>query len=102
MFVGSWCRRYTAHLNAVGAVFHTTASVNAARLSVVGLGVMLLFLSLWDPFFTLRIGYILPVLRRWCRHSASHVIGVGATFLTTVRVNTARSSAVGVGLMLPL
>ena len=64
MFVGSWCRRYTAHLNAVGAVFHTTASVNAARLSVVGLGVMLLFLSLWDLFFTLRIGYILPVLRR--------------------------------------
>ena len=56
----------------MGSVFHTTDRVHTARSSPR------------------------------CRHSAAHVIGVGATFLATVRVNTARSSAVGVGLMLPL
>ena len=59
---------------AVDAAFYTTARVNAAHLSAVGVGVML-------PNFT----------------------AVGAAFYTTARVISARCfSAVGVGVMLPI
>ena len=36
-----WCRRYTAHSTAVGAAFYTTATVDAAQILAVGVGVML-------------------------------------------------------------
>ena len=55
-----WCRRYAAHFTAVGAVY-TTARVNAARFSAVGVSVML-------PNFT----------------------AVGAAFYPTVRENAGR------------
>ena len=48
---------------AVGATFDTTARVNAARLSAVGVAVMLHILLLLVPPLTLRIGQILPVFR---------------------------------------
>ena len=41
VFFTRWCGRYAAHFTAVGAVFYTTARVNAPRLSTVGVGVML-------------------------------------------------------------
>ena len=39
---------------------------------------------------------------RWCRRYVAHFTAVGAAFYTTVRVNIARFSAVGVGVMLPI
>ena len=65
--------RYDAHLTAVGAAFHTTARVNAAPFSAVGVGVMLPILLLLVLPFTLLRGYMLPPF-----------------------------SAVGVGIMLPI
>ena len=49
-------RRWAAHFNAGGAVFYTTAKVNAARFSAVGVGVVLPILLLLLPPFTLRRG----------------------------------------------
>ena len=68
-----WCRRYAAHFTAVGAAFYTTARVNAARFSAVGVVVMLAILLLFVSPFTLK-----------------------------ARVNAASFSAVGVGVMLPI
>ena len=55
-FFGRWCRRYADHFTAVGAAFHTTARVNAACFSAVGVGVILPLLLLLVPPFTLRLG----------------------------------------------
>ena len=60
MFFSRWSRRYAAHFTAVGAAFYTTAMVNAARFSAVGVGVMLPILLLSVPPFTLRLGLTLP------------------------------------------
>ena len=35
-----WCRRYAAYFSAVGAAFCTTARVNAARFSAVGVALL--------------------------------------------------------------
>ena len=51
-----WCRRYAAYFTAVGAAFYTTARLNAVRFSAFGVGVMLPFLLLLVPPFTLRRG----------------------------------------------
>ena len=53
---GRWCRRHAAHFTAVDAAFHTTAKVNAARFTAVGVGVMLPILLLLMPPFTLQLG----------------------------------------------
>ena len=53
---GHWCRRYAAHFTAVGTALDTTARVNAARFSAVGVGVMLAILLLLVPPLTLRLG----------------------------------------------
>ena len=45
---------------------------------------------------------MLPVFSRWCRRYAAHFTPVGAAFYTTARGNSARFSAVGVGVMLPI
>ena len=58
-----WYRRYSAHLTPVGVAFRTTARVNAAYFSAVGIGVILPILLLLVPPLTLRLGLILPVLR---------------------------------------
>ena len=63
---------------------------------------MLPILVLLVPPFTLRRGQMLPVFSRWCRRHATHFTAVGAAFYTTARVNAARFSAVGVGVMLPI
>ena len=55
-FVGRWCRRCAAHFTAVGVAFDTSARVNAARLSTVGVGVMLPLLLLLYARLTLRLG----------------------------------------------
>ena len=68
-----WCRRYAVHFTAVGAAFYTTAGVNAARFSTVGVSV------------------ILPIL-----------LLLLTPFDTTARANAARLSTVGVGVMLPI
>ena len=46
-----WCRRYAAHFTAVGAALYTTVRVNAAQIFVVGVGVMLPILLLFEPPF---------------------------------------------------
>ena len=51
-----WCRRYAAHFTAVGAAFYTTAMINAARFSAVGVGGVLPILLLLVAPFTLRRG----------------------------------------------
>ena len=56
VFFSRWCRRYAAHFTAVDAAFYTTARVNAARFSAVGVGVRLHILLLLVPPFTLRLG----------------------------------------------
>ena len=56
MFFIRWCRRYAAHFTAVRSAIYTTASVNAARFSAVGVGVMLPILLLLVPPFTLTLG----------------------------------------------
>ena len=63
---------------------------------------MLLMLFLLLPFYTLWLGKIQPVLRRWYRRYAAYFTADGATLRTTARVDTARVSAVGVGLMLSI
>ena len=68
-----WCRRYAAHFSAVGC-----------RLLHYGKGNRC-------PFFI-----------RWCRRYAAHFTAVGATLHTTARVNAARFSAVGAGVVLPI
>ena len=85
-----WCRRYAANFTAVGAAFYTTARVNAARFSGVGVDVMLLILLLLVRPFTLRRGKCCAFLSRWCRRYAAHFTAVGAAFYTTARVNAAR------------
>ena len=44
-----WCRRYAADFTAVGVAFYTSARVNAARFSAVGVGVTLpkFFSGIW-------------------------------------------------------
>ena len=39
---------------------------------------------------------------RWSRRYAAHFTAVGAVFYISARVNAARFSAVGVGVMLPI
>ena len=51
-----WWKRYTAHLTAVCAAFYTTARVNAARFSAVGVVVMLPIFPLLVRPFALRLG----------------------------------------------
>ena len=51
-----WCKRYAAHFTAVGAVFYTTARVNAPRFLVVCLGVMLPIFPMLVAPFALRLG----------------------------------------------
>ena len=51
-----WSRRYAAHVIGVGAAFHTTARVKAARFLVVGVGDMLHMLLVLVSPFTLRLG----------------------------------------------
>ena len=58
-----WSRRYAAHLTAVGVAFRTTARVNAAYFSAVGIGVFQPILLLLVPPLTLRHDLILAVLR---------------------------------------
>ena len=49
--ISRWCRRYAAHFTAVRAAFYTTAGLNAACFSAVGVGVMLpISLLLVTPF----------------------------------------------------
>ena len=60
-----WCRRYAAHFTAVGAAFYTTAKVNAARYSAVGVGIMLPILLLLVPPIKLRRREMLPVFQPW-------------------------------------
>ena len=62
-FVGRWCRRYASHFAAASCAFDTTAKVTAARLSTVGVGVMLPVLLLFMPSLILRLGYLVPVFR---------------------------------------
>ena len=82
--------------------FYTTARVNTVRFSAVGVGVILSILLLFVPPFTLRRGQMLPVFCPLCRRWAAHFNAVGAVFYTTAKVNAARFSAVGVGVMLPI
>ena len=42
------------------------------------------------------------IFGRWCRRHAAHFIAVGDAFNATARVNAARFSSVGVGVMLPI
>ena len=56
MFSAVRCRRHAAYFIAVGATFYTTARVNAARFSAVGVGFMSIILLLLVPPFTLRRG----------------------------------------------
>ena len=58
-----WCRRYAAHFTAVGAAFYTTAKVNAARFSAVGVGIMLPILLLLVTPIKLRRREMLPVFQ---------------------------------------
>ena len=53
---GRWSRRYVAHFNVVGAYFHTTAMVTAARFSAVDVGVILPISPLLVPPFSLWLG----------------------------------------------
>ena len=106
-FFDRWCRRYSAHFNAVGTTVYTKARGNAAHFGAVVVGVILSILLLLVPPFTQRRGYILPVLRllvevlccpfyccwcrllhygegkccpffsRWCRCYAAHFTAVG-------------------------
>ena len=97
-----WCRGDSAHFDAVGAAFYTTARLNGAHFSAVGAGVMLpILLLLVPPFTTVRVN-IVPMFSRWCRGYSAHFDAVGAAFHTTARVNAAHFSAVGAGVMLPI
>ena len=53
---GRWCRRHAAHFTTVGVALHTTARVNAARFSSVGVDAMLPISLLLVPRFALRVG----------------------------------------------
>ena len=76
-------------ISAVSACFYTTGRLIAARcFSTVGVGVILPFLLLM-ALFSLRLGQMLPVFRRWCRRYAAHFTAVGAAVYTTARVNAA-------------
>ena len=58
------CYPFYCCWTAVGAVFYTTARVNASRFPAVGVGVMLpILLPLVLPF-TLRLGETLPIFQR--------------------------------------
>ena len=88
---------------------HTTAKVNAARFSAVGVGVMLPIILLLVSPFPLKINAVaFPTKDKccpffgWYRRSVAQFTAVGAAFHTTVRVNAACFSAVGVGVMLPI
>ena len=98
---GRWCTCYAVHFTAVCSTFDTTARINAARLSAVGVGVMSPILLLLVQFLTLRLGYMLPVIRRWGRRYAAPFTAVGSAFNTEARVDAVRFSAVGEGVMLP-
>ena len=86
----------------VSVAFRTTVGLNAAYFSVVGIGVCLPNLLFLVPPLTVRLGLILPVLRRWDTRYAARFIAVGVTIRTTARVNAAYFSAVGIGIMLPI
>ena len=71
-FLGRWCRRYAAHFAAVSAAFYTTARVNAARFSAVGVGAMVTIVLLLvanfhngegkcRPFFGRGVGAMPPI-----------------------------------------
>ena len=60
-----WYTRSAAHFTAVGVAFRTTARVNAAYCSAVGIGVILPISPRLVPPFTVRLEQILPVLRPW-------------------------------------
>ena len=51
---GRWCTRYAALVAAVRGTFYTSAMVNVARFSAVGVGVMLITLLLLVPPFVKR------------------------------------------------
>ena len=72
-YFGRGCRRYIAHITAVGSNFETTARITAPRFA-----------------------------GRWYRRCPSYFTAVGAAFATTATGNAARLSDVGVGIMLPL
>ena len=55
-FFGRWCTRYAADFTLVGAAFYSTSSVNAARFSAVGVGVIYHIILLLVPPFTQRRG----------------------------------------------
>ena len=81
---------------------YTTARVNVARILGVGVSVMLPFLLLLVHLLHYGEGQCCPNLSRWCRRYAVDFTAVGATFYTTVRVNTAQILGIGVGVLLPI
>ena len=97
-----WCRRYAAHFTAFGAAFYTTARVNAARFSAVGVGVMLPILLLLDRFLHYGEGKCCGFFSRGRRRHAAHFTAVGAAFYTTATVNAGHFLAVSVGVMPPI
>ena len=53
---GRWSKCFDVHIAAVGAAFSTPAILNTARFPAVCVGVMLPYLLLLAPPFTLRSG----------------------------------------------
>ena len=60
------------------------------------------FYCCWCRLLHKGEGKCCPFFGRWCRRYAAHFTAAGATFYTTAKANTARFSAVGVGVMLPI
>ena len=64
-FLGRCCRRYAAPFTAVGTAFHSTANVNAAHVSAVGVGVVLPVLLLLVPHLRYGEGKCCQGFGRW-------------------------------------
>ena len=97
------CRRCAALFTAVGGAVYTTAMVNTARFSAVGVGVMVHILCCcWCRL--LRYGECkwCPFFGPSCNRCGALFIAFGATFYATARVNSACFSSVGVDVMLPI
>ena len=97
-----WCRPYAAQFTPVSAAFYTTARANAARLSAVGVGVMVPILKLLVPLLHYDVGKCCAFFSRGRRRYAAHFTAVRVAFYTKARVNAASFSAVGVCVILPI
>ena len=101
-FLARWCRRYAAHVTAVGVALYTTSRVNAGSFSAVGVGVILPIYCCWCRLSHNGQGKCCPFFGRWRRRHGANFTAVGTAFYTSSGENAARFSDVGVGAVLPI